>query len=68
MDNQELQEVAQDTFPLDDAAIQILAEIDQQAASLDASRQGVLTLFARQHKLQGQWRLAPNRRELVKAP
>jgi hypothetical protein len=54
----------QDVFPLDDALIALLAE---QAAAFAHQRQGALTLFVRQHKLQGNWQLAPNGRELVRS-
>jgi len=61
-------QAAAETYPLDDAAIEIIAELNQQAAASNAALQGVLSLFARQQKLQGKWQLAPNGRELVKAP
>jgi hypothetical protein len=53
-----------DAFPLDDALIALLAE---QAAAFAHQRQGALTLFVRQHKLQGNWQVAPNGRELVRS-
>jgi hypothetical protein len=60
----------EEVFPLDDAAIESLAEIDQQerqaASSFNGARQGILALFAKQHKLQGNWKLSDNKRELVK--
>jgi hypothetical protein len=56
-----------ESYPLDDAAIEILAELDQQARALDVSRNAVLSYFARQHKLAGRWQLAENRRELVRS-
>jgi hypothetical protein len=69
MENQEQIEeaAAQDTFPLDDAAIGIIAEIHQQMEPLQLQLQTVLGYFARQHKLKGKWQLAPNRKELIKA-
>lgn len=67
MEQEQLIEAAADTYPLDEAAIEILAEINQQQAALNASMNGALSLFAKQHKLQGQWRLASNGKELVKA-
>ena len=59
--------VEQDTFPLDEAAIDLIAEITQQQAALTASMNGILSYFARQHKLQGKCQLAGNCRELTKA-
>ena len=57
--------------PLDDATIEAIAEIDIQErialASVQAARTAALNLFARQNKLLGNWRLADNKRELVKA-
>jgi hypothetical protein len=55
-----------DVFPLDDAALESLAQFDQQEQQIMGARIGVLTLFTRIHKLQGNWQLAQNRRELVK--
>jgi hypothetical protein len=55
-----------ENFPLDEALISMLAEINQQMIPLQASRQGALVLFMRQHKLQGNWQVAENGRELVK--
>jgi hypothetical protein len=55
-----------DIFPLDDAAIETLAEMDQQERQLNAARTAVLTYFLKQHKLKGNWSLSPNRRELVR--
>jgi hypothetical protein len=54
-------------FPLDDACIEMLTELAAQARTLDVSRNAVLTYFAKQHKLQGNWQLAENGRELVRA-
>lgn len=56
-----------DAFPLDDTALALMAEYDQQQRVLDAARSGTLTLFARQHKLDGNWQLAPNHKELVRS-
>jgi len=55
-----------ENYPLDDALIQMLAEINQQMIPLQAQRQGALVLFIRQQKLQGNWQVAENGRELVK--
>ena len=54
-----------EVFPLDDAAIEILAQTEQQVRDLNNGAQAVLAYFLRQHKLTGNWRLAPNRRELI---
>jgi hypothetical protein len=56
-----------EAFPLDEAAITLLADIKGQMAALNAQWQGALVLFIRQHKLQGNWQVAENGRELVKA-
>ena len=55
-----------EAFPLDDAALILVQELDAQIQPLQAVLNGALTLFARQHKLQGRWGLAANRRELIK--
>lgn len=57
-----------ENWPLDDALITMLAEINQQMQALQAQRQGALVLFIRQQKLQGNWQVAENGKELVKAP
>ena len=61
---------AQEAFLLDDAALSLVQEIDAQMqalmAPLNATLNGALTLFARQHQLQGKWGLAANRKELIK--
>jgi hypothetical protein len=69
-----------ENFPLDEATIEILAEVNktlpkvaeqldalkQQDARLRGQAEGALILFLRQHKLEGNWQVAPNGRELVK--
>jgi hypothetical protein len=55
-----------DNWPLDEATIQMLGEINEQMKGLAAQRQGALVLFIRQQKLQGNWQVAENGRELVK--
>jgi len=57
---------APEIFPLDEAAIAMIAELDQQMQPLQTALNAVLTYFARQHNLQGRWTLAPNKNELVK--
>ena len=63
----------EERFPLDDAMIGLLedfgkgfAQIEKQAAELNAQQQGALVLFLRQHELKGNWRLTESRRELVR--
>jgi hypothetical protein len=53
-------------FPLDDAAIDSLAELAQQESNANVARNAILAYFLRQHKLSGNWRLALNGRELVR--
>lgn len=53
-------------FPLDDAAIGLFAEYQAQIDQVSAAQRGMLTLFVRQHGLQGNWQLAPGGRELVR--
>jgi hypothetical protein len=55
-----------DNYPLDEATINLLAEFQRAAADINARLQGALTLFLRQHKLEGNWSVAQNGRELVK--
>lgn len=57
---------AVDNFPLDDAAIESLAELDKQTNDIAVARNAILSYFLRQHKLTGNWQLAMNRRELVR--
>ena len=68
MSNENQNGNAAEMFPLDEAAITLLADIKTQMRVLDAQWQGALVLFIRQHKLQGNWQVAENGRELVKAP
>lgn len=55
-------------FPLDDAVIDIIQQADTQiketARDLNNFVNGALQYFIRTHKLQGQWRLSANRREI----
>jgi hypothetical protein len=50
-------------YPLDDAMQGMIGELRQHESQV----QGALVLFIRQHKLQGNWQIAQNGRELVKA-
>ena len=60
----------ENTYPLDEASIEHFADIDQQervlAASLATARTTILACFLRQHKLPGNWRVAENKREIIK--
>lgn len=64
-------QTAEETYPLDEALIELLKEIDEQVrrvqeqANMQAG--GALAYFIRSHGLKGNWRVAPNRRELVLA-
>jgi hypothetical protein len=60
--------VEPERYPLDDALISMLGELDPQIALLQSQRMGALVLFLRQQKLTGNWNVAPNGKELVKAP
>jgi hypothetical protein len=55
-------------YPLDETTIALMAEINTEMAKLSSRAEGALLLFLRQHKLQGNWRMAANGRELMKAP
>ena len=65
--NDQNQQEVVEAFPLDEAMIGLLAEINPQIQALVLQKNGALTLFIRQHKLQGEWREAPNGKELLKA-
>jgi hypothetical protein len=54
-------------YPLDDAAIETIADLDAQERNIAIARNAILSYFLRQHKLTGNWTLAPNRRELTRA-
>jgi hypothetical protein len=69
MDEPEIKNAAHadvENYPLDEALIGLLADINQQILPLQAQRQGALVLFIRQQKLTGNWQVAENGRELVK--
>jgi len=64
-----------EVFPLDDAAIETLSELDtnerqliEASKNINVARQAILSYFLRQHKMKGNWRLADNKRELVLQP
>ena len=69
--------VAEETqvFPLDDAAIGMIAELDgrekqlvEAARDINTARNSILSYFLRQHEMSGNWALAENRRELIRTP
>lgn len=51
---------------LDQATLEMLAEIEQQERACAVARQAILNHFARQNKLGDGWELAPDRQELVR--
>lgn len=53
-------------MPLDDAAIETIADLNSQIRACEFAKNSVLNYFGRQHNLVGPWRLAPNNKELVK--
>jgi hypothetical protein len=55
-----------ETYPLSEEMIQLLSEIDAEMQRLAQQGQGALLLFLRQHKLEGMWNIAENKREVVK--
>lgn len=81
-ENQNGQAPDVDNYPLDEATIGLLADIlkaqddferqpvvqqvRQATISFDSQRRGVLLLFTRQHKLEGNWTVAENGKELAK--
>lgn len=54
----------EETYQLDEETAAYLFELLEQIKGLNAQAQGALTLYVRQHKLKGQWRIADNGREL----
>ena len=58
--------MSEETFPLDDAAIEILSELNMQIRACQQSQESVLRYFYKKHQLSGKWQLAPNGRELIK--
>jgi hypothetical protein len=51
---------------MDEALLAMLSENTQQAISIQACRQALLVLFIRQNKLEGNWRIDTNGRDLVR--
>jgi hypothetical protein len=65
--------VEPELFPLDEAAIEAIKDLDNQETQLveaskniNVARNAILSYFLRQHKLQGNWQLAETRTELVR--
>lgn len=54
-----------ETYPLDDAAIELLAELREQIRAANIASNAVIALFAKQHGLTGRIRIADNGRELI---
>ena len=52
----------EDRFPIDDALASMISDLRQGQLQL----QGALTLFLRQHKLEGNWQIDEQGRELVR--
>jgi hypothetical protein len=61
-------QTASDTeaYPLDEFAVEAMADYDRQAQNIEIARNAVLSYFARQHKLTGSWQLAANHKELTR--
>jgi len=55
-----------EVFPLDEALIEMIAEIRLSQQQAQQQLSGALNHFLRQHKMQGVWNVAENGRELVK--
>lgn len=62
--HQQAEPNADNCYPLDEPAIALFADGLRQIELLNASMNGALQLFVKQHGLEGRWQLAPNRREL----
>ena len=59
-------DATQEVYPLDDAAVSLLADLRANIDMLNAQWNGALVLFIRQHKLAGNWIVASNGRELIR--
>lgn len=58
--------VSLNIFPLDDDAIAMITQADEQLRSVNAQVSGMLAYFIKKAKLEGTWKIADNRRELVR--
>lgn len=56
----------QDKFELDQAACEQIAELDSQQKMINVALSSLLQYVARRNKLAGNWKLAENRRELIR--
>jgi hypothetical protein len=64
--NDEKKTTIEDRFQLDDVAREQIAEFDQQQRMLNVALNTLLVYVAKSNKLAGNWKLAENRRELVR--
>jgi hypothetical protein len=55
-------------FPLDDAGIAMISELDNQRRAVEVATQAVVMYFAKQQGLMGEVQIAANRRELILKP
>lgn len=55
----------EEIFPLDDAAISSVTELNEQIKTAEIAKNAILMYFCRVHKLVGKVRLAENNRELI---
>lgn len=63
---QPVETAAPEAFPIDEAMQSMIADCTAQIARAEATLKGALILFARQHGLQGDWKISPNGKELIK--
>lgn len=54
-----------ETFPLDDTAIEAIAELSEQMKNCRIAQEAILNYFCRVHKLAGRVQLSPNGKELL---
>jgi hypothetical protein len=55
-----------ETYPLDEETIELVQEYQKQILLVEHRMGGALDAFLRHHKLQGNWMLAQNMKEVVK--
>jgi hypothetical protein len=53
-------------YPLDEAGIEMIAQLEEQGRQIQVAHQTILQYFLKQHKLPGRWKLADNKREIIK--
>jgi|AmaraimetP72IA01_FD_contig_61_248932_length_1927_multi_12_in_0_out_0_3 hypothetical protein len=58
--------MTEEPIPLDETAVKMIAELDEQSRNLEVSRITVLQYFLRRNGLEGNYELAQNRREVVR--